>query len=97
MDVAVPKVVGVPELFVTVGLLAPIAAAPPNVRLWEPAYVVTVMLLASFAVTVRLSAAPAFGVGVAAGRVKGVAGPNAPVAGVGALVAVHARHTAVTV
>src|SRR4051794_7646830 len=97
MDVAVPNMVGVPELFVTVGLLAPIAAAPPNVRLWAPVYVVTVTLLASFAVTVRLPAAPAFGVVVAAVGVRWVAGPTAPGAGVEALVDAQVRHTAVTV
>ncbi len=37
MAVAVPMFTAVPELLLTVGLLAPIAWAPPNVKLFDPA------------------------------------------------------------
>ena len=57
----------------------------------------TVLLLASFAVIVRLSAAPAAGVVVAALNTSFVAAPNVTWAEDGELVAVHDRQTAVTV
>ena len=55
------------------------------------------LLLASLAVIVRLSAAPAVGVTLAASSTRWVVGPNATVADLAVLVAVQVRHTAVTV
>ena len=54
------------------------------------------LLLSSLAVIVRLSATPAVGVVLATVTRKWVAGPNVTWADKVVLVAVHERHTAVT-
>src|SRR5207237_1446135 len=76
-----PKFVAVPVLFVTVGRVVPSGAvfAPENVRFFEPAYPVAVLPKPSNAVIVRLSAAPAVGVVLAADSVRLVAVPGATV------------------
>ena len=55
------------------------------------------LLLASLAVIVRLSASPAVGVVLAASSCRWVAGPKATATDLAVLVAVQVRHTAVTV
>src|SRR4051794_13585588 len=96
--VAVPKLVAVPELFVTVGCV-PLgaSAAPPKVRLWEPVYPVAVLPFASLAVTVRLSATAAIGVVLAALSESWVATPMLTVTLVDELVAVQVLQLTVIV
>jgi hypothetical protein len=68
--VAVPKLVAMPEAFVTVGWVVPAVAAPENVRVFGPVYEVAVLLYWSRAIVVRLSAAPAAGLVVIADRAR---------------------------
>src|SRR5947199_6671175 len=93
---AVPKATAVPVLELTVGWLAPMVFAPLKVSVWSPPYAVTVLPAESFAVIVRLSAAPAVGVVVAAVSEKWWSAPEASVTAVGSLVADQLRQTAVT-
>jgi hypothetical protein len=97
MAVGEPNVTGAPELSATVGWCSPIVLAPPNDRLLEPLYAVTVLLPASLAITVRLSPAPAVGVVLAASRTRWVALPEARTTDFATLRALHERQTAVTV
>jgi hypothetical protein len=99
MVVATPKLVATPVLLLTVGLFGPIAVAPPKVRLLSPVYPVAVLLNASRAVIVRLFAAPAVGVVVAAAsrRFAAVAGLTVKLPDVPAMVGEPVLSVAVSV